>query len=211
MPYSKLSQLTLYIAAITIIGCAVSYFFIDQQLAFTVYYSLSQTCIYKIAKFIGGISEPTLWAALFLVLAVISSVCFIRHHHYKKLYIVTLSLFIAILVATFLKYALARYRPMLFLEQDRYGFHGFSIQSHFNSFPSGHAALAFAGLLSFSDAFNKKSLTITLIIVACIIAISRIVVTQHYLSDVLAGSYIGIFAYLWAKAFIAHRIPQQRD
>ena len=176
----------------------------DQPLAFTVYYSLSRTCVYGTAEFISRIAEPALWGALFLVLAVISSVCFIRHQHHKKLYIITLSLFIAILVATCLKYALVHYRPMLFLEQGLYGFHGFSLTKHFNSFPSGHAVLAFAGLLSVSNVFNKKSLTITLMIIACIIAISRIIVTQHYLRDVLAGSYIGIFAYLWAKTLINH-------
>jgi len=206
MAYSKLNQLTLYTACITFIACSVSYLFIDQPLASIAYYSLPKTYLYSIANFIGKISEPSLWAGLFLILAIISSICFIRHHHNKKLYIITLSLFIAILVATLLKYTLARYRPILFLEQNLYGFHGFSMKNSFNSFPSGHATLAFAGLLGFSNIFNKKSLTITLIMIACIIAISRIIMAQHYLSDVIAGSYIGIFAYLWAQAVISQKL-----
>lgn len=205
MDYSKLNQLTLYTACMTFIACSVSYLFIDQPLASIAYYSLPKTYLYNIADFISTISEPSLWAGLFLILAIISSICFIRRRHHHKLYIITLSLFIAILVVTLLKYTLARYRPILFLEQNLYGFHGFSMKNHFNSFPSGHATLAFAGLLGFSNIFNKKSLTITLIMIACIIAISRIIMAQHYLSDVIAGSYIGIFAYLWAQAVIAQK------
>ena len=138
------------------------------------------------------------------MLFIITSIYFIYKKHNIKLYIMTISLFITIFSISFLKYGLARYRPKLFIEHNLYGFHIFSINNSFHSFPSAHAALAFTGLLSLSSLFNRKNITMILIIISCIISISRILTEEHYLSDIISGSYIGIFSYFWVKSKFAN-------
>jgi undecaprenyl-diphosphatase len=58
------------------------------------------------------------------------------------------------------------------------------------SFPSGHSITAFA--VAFSVGFFYPDLQVPLLAVAVLIASSRIILGMHFLSDVLAGSLIGI-------------------
>jgi undecaprenyl-diphosphatase len=58
------------------------------------------------------------------------------------------------------------------------------------SFPSGHSITSFAIALSIGMFY--PDLQIVLLVVALLIASSRIILGMHFLSDVLAGSAIGI-------------------
>ncbi len=58
------------------------------------------------------------------------------------------------------------------------------------SFPSGHSITAFAVAVPLGLFYPY--LQTTLLAVACLIAISRIVLGMHFLSDVIAGSAIGV-------------------
>lgn len=69
-------------------------------------------------------------------------------------------------------------RPVLFFPSDRY------------SFPSGHALNAFAVGSVLTLAFPAG--TLPLLLVAASVASSRVFLGLHFLSDVLAGSAIGI-------------------
>jgi membrane-associated phospholipid phosphatase len=59
-------------------------------------------------------------------------------------------------------------------------------------FPSGHATISFA-LLAFVVSMDIPQLILWFAIGAAAIAISRIAVGVHYLSDVIVGSLIGYF------------------
>lgn len=63
-----------------------------------------------------------------------------------------------------------------------------------SSFPSGHTASAFAGAIGFLCALEKKQKlwAIPAIVLALLIALSRIYVCVHYPSDVFAGLIIGV-------------------
>ena len=69
---------------------------------------------------------------------------------------------------------------------------------HF-SFPSGHTITAFA--ITTVVSLFYPSLLVLMLFVACSIALSRIVLGMHFLSDVVAGAGIGI-----ALAFGAARL-----
>ena len=62
------------------------------------------------------------------------------------------------------------------------------------SFPSGHATNMFTGTLILSSVYRK--LQIPLIIIAILVAYSRIYVGVHYPLDVLIGSFLGILCAL---------------
>ncbi|WP_119343604.1 phosphatase PAP2 family protein [Facilibium subflavum] len=204
MQKRRLSKITLVYGIITAFLCLISYFFIDRILALFIQQNLlDYRFVYTIGKLLGKIFDPSVWAVVFIILFLCTMwQFFILKKPNKRLYVFTLSLFIAIVVASILKYTLARYRPDLYLQYGQYGFHWFSRQHDFNSFPSGHAVLNFAGLLALGYFLNRKKCTYIFIALALIITLSRVMMDAHFLSDIFAGSYIGIFSYLWAKSLL---------
>lgn len=60
------------------------------------------------------------------------------------------------------------------------------------SFPSGHTATAFALFTGLSLWVRKGWIKVGLFFPALAVAFSRIYLMQHFLSDVLAGSFIGV-------------------
>ena len=61
------------------------------------------------------------------------------------------------------------------------------------SFPSGHTASSFAAVVPILADRNTRRLGIVALVVAILMALSRIYVCVHYPSDVLAGVIVGIF------------------
>ncbi len=95
------------------------------------------------------------------------------------------------LTADVIKVVLCRARPKLLLEQGIYGFDlfGWHLKHAWQSFPSGHSATALSAALSLSLLYPR--LRPAFIAAAVVIAASRVVLCQHYLSDVVAGSALG--------------------
>lgn len=90
-----------------------------------------------------------------------------------------------------LKVILGRARPKLFLQQGIYGFDLFHLhfEHPWTSFPSGHSATALSAAMTLSLLFPRYRLLF--LTGALLIAASRIVLCQHFLSDVVAGSIFG--------------------
>jgi len=100
----------------------------------------------------------------------------------SAVFAILLSIVVTALVVIVIKYTLRRERP-----RDPTGF--VTIQYDKYSFPSGHSARmsSLAGAVLF---FNLP-LGIVLSIAAVMIAAARVVVSVHYLSDVIAGLLLG--------------------
>ena len=108
---------------------------------------------------------------------------------------------LSFILCTVLKFILARYRPELYFTQGFYGFHFFSLKHSLNSMPSGHATLAFAGFYALAKIARRKVLTILLLVIASLIAFSRLVIVAHYPSDIIFGTYLGLLSVYWVGAF----------
>lgn len=70
------------------------------------------------------------------------------------------------------------------------------------SFPSGHTASSFAAAAALY--FSRKKLWIPAVILAGLIAFSRLYLYVHYPTDVLAGAVIGILMG-WIASMLVHR------
>ncbi|MGI8891741.1 MAG: phosphatase PAP2 family protein [Chthoniobacterales bacterium] len=99
------------------------------------------------------------------------------------------------LVARGVKIATGRARPSV---KQELGWNGPRLSSKYNSFPSGHTAAttAFFGVLFFAN----RRLALALSPIPLLIAVSRMYVAAHYLSDVVCAAVLGLFcAWLCAR------------
>lgn len=114
----------------------------------------------------------------------------------KNLLYCCLTVTIAMLIGETLKWFFGRYRPVMFFEQGLYGFSWFADKGKMHSFPSGHNMRIFSLMTALSFVWPKAR--IPLIGLACIVGASRVLVTRHYPSDVVAGAFVGIIVAAWA-------------
>lgn len=64
-------------------------------------------------------------------------------------------------------------------------------QLSMKSFPSGHSTTAFAIMICLTFLIKNNLLKLLFFILAALIAYSRVYLSQHFLNDILAGSFIG--------------------
>jgi undecaprenyl-diphosphatase len=115
-------------------------------------------------------------------------------------------LFLAIalpgLVITIVKRIIGRARPGI-AGEDVFLYKLFLWRPEYASFPSGHATTAFAAAVAFGALWPRlRPLMWTY---AAVIALSRIVVTAHHPSDVLAGAIAGAVGALLVRDWLAAR------
>jgi len=138
------------------------------------------------------------YLATFFVLAV-----FFRHAKPNKLWedrfwFLLSCLVIANIICGVLKVILGRARPSMWFENHLYGFYGFQGKAPFWSFPSGHTTTIMAVAFGMSVVFPRHCYAF--IIAGLSVAVSRILLTHHYLSDVLSAAYLTLLEvgfFLW--------------
>jgi membrane-associated phospholipid phosphatase len=169
---------TVIATGITAVIYLVLYFFFDKAIDLWIQHNCSNT--------------------LCFILIIISDPSMKRRSTRYVLYICT-SASIAIIIGDGLKYLLGRYRPIMLFEHNLYGLHFFSSEWALNSTPSGHTVRAFSLLTAASLLYRR--FTFIFISLAALIGASRVIVTDHYPSDVLFGAFIGIFSASWTYRY----------
>jgi membrane-associated phospholipid phosphatase len=104
------------------------------------------------------------------------------------------------LAGTILKRMIGRFRPSEF---GPLAFDPFSWHSAYASLPSGHTTTAFAALVAFGVLFPR--LRAVFWVYALTIAVSRVIVSAHFPSDVLAGAAFGAFGAIFIRDWFALR------
>lgn len=175
------------IGGAVLLFCIFSYFYLDREIAvyfhahsFPMLDSLSQILT------IFGLSFVDFSALIFL---------FFFFRYLKKdvqgenaIKFLLLCLGIATFIAVVFKVLLSRARPELWFLDNLYGFYGFKLQGDFWSFPSGHTTIAIS--LSLGLGFLYPRFCIAFFLFGLAVAFSRVILTFHYLSDVVATTYL---------------------
>ena len=122
---------------------------------------------------------------------------FLTRDAYAKLknsnaFLVFCSLVLSGVVVEILKFVIGRARPIFFDEFGIVGFFPGTFEWAFNSMPSGHTALSFAGLVMLGMLMPRfKVLTWGL---AFLIGLSRVAIGAHWPTDVILGAFVGMVA-----------------
>jgi undecaprenyl-diphosphatase len=108
------------------------------------------------------------------------------------------------LFATVIKNVIGRGRPFV-AGSDIWAYQPLTWQARYASFPSGHATTAFAALVAIGAIFPQARALMW--IYAVLIGFSRVIITAHHPSDVIAGAIVGAGgAYLVCNWFAARRL-----
>jgi undecaprenyl-diphosphatase len=116
-------------------------------------------------------------------------------------------LFVAIgvpgLFVNVVKHIFGRARPGVGGSLDPFLFSPFSWPAAYAGLPSGHAATALSVLVAFGTLWPRGRTLLW--VYALLIAASRVAVTAHYPSDVLAGALVGVVGALLVRRWFALR------
>lgn len=164
---------------------------------------------------------PTIWGILSLILALVLavvsfSIAHTKGEHLKELKKNALLLIVLIIseviVVNIFKgvWARPRMRSITDISEFKhwYEISGWTNDNELKSFPSGHTAngfvaIAYMTFIPYIKNVKLKNYMILAITWGVLVALSRVVLGAHFLSDVLVGGYITIFLFiLWESIII---------
>jgi membrane-associated phospholipid phosphatase len=117
----------------------------------------------------------------------------------KRILFIFISISASGLINMLVKWIAGRNRPINFFNSGIFGFDYFHTVYELTSFPSGHTVTVFSLAAAVSILFPRTS--IVAFIIAISIGMTRIIITSHYLSDVIAGAGIGILSTMIVKYY----------
>ena len=180
----------------------ICYSWVDVPVAQWMQQHMQNTLWFHLSGIIKKVFSPTNWFMLALLSLIIGCLIYYgkkRPNAAQSWLFFSAAYFFAFILGFILKFIFARYRPELYFQSGLYGFHFFKIKEAFNSTPSGHALANFAALYAIACIMHKRTITILLMLLASVIAFSRLIVLDHYVSDVIFGVYLGILSVYWMK------------
>jgi len=102
------------------------------------------------------------------------------------------------LAADFLKILIGRTRPVLLFRHDDFTWTGLTLHADHWSLPSGHTTTIAALATALTILWPRH--VAAYVLLAGLVALSRIGLTEHYLSDTIAGGWLGIVVTLYVTA-----------
>jgi len=185
-------------AGLISILCGLVALLIDRALAHFIYDHVNAR-VHKALDSITHYAKAGHWLAAAILALIVAAV--MRHFdvlkievemlvNYSLAFIASLTLGSAVLHV--IKLVLGRRRPRDDMEMGLYGFMPMAFNPDYNSFPSGHALTICCVAVIFTCVW--PTLWPVWFGVAAILAVTRALLTAHFLSDVLIGAGIGLIA-----------------
>jgi len=164
----------------------LSYTYVDIPVA-KFFHSLHRDSFYALCNFLTHLGESQWYLIPSLLLFFV--------YRRSDALIARASLFIFASVAAsgilvnLVKMIFGRMRPKLFFNEGLYGFDWFHVGYAYASFPSGHATTLIGAWFAF--ALISPKYRIPFLVTGVLLALTRAVLSAHYISDILAGGALG--------------------
>lgn len=117
---------------------------------------------------------------------------------------ILLSIVVSGILCDILKIVFSRARPNELFSDQMYGLYFWQFHSGFWSLPSGHVTTIAA--LSTAGYFLLPRFLWAFMFLFISVALSRIIVQAHYLSDVMVGAYLGFAISVWLYSLFIHKV-----
>ncbi|WP_133126935.1 phosphatase PAP2 family protein [Legionella nagasakiensis] len=167
----------------------LSFLYFDQPIAFF-FYDLDLDAHVPFLKWITNLGLGGIYFVSLFLLAFVFRYVYRKPQWEAQAWFLWLCVVIPSLVCLVLKITLGRARPHLLFYDGLYGFYGLKTHASYWSLPSGHTTTMMGFVFGLSILFPRYGYAF--IIGGLTVALSRILLTNHYLSDVLAASYLAL-------------------
>ena len=162
--------------------------------------------VYKISREITNVGLSGHYFLLSLLAVILSRTVFRRLSYFKsrpglekQIEAWSLFLFRALvvigIVCNIIKFIFGRQRPHSAENFENLNFDPFTLNEHWLSFPSGHTQVLFTLGTFFSLLWPKH--TLWFLLLAGLLAFTRVTTFQHFCSDFVAGATLGYLGTLW--------------
>jgi len=182
-----------------VILAALSFVFIDKSLALFVHHHLNHL-VDNIATDFTFLGYSGKYIIVFAIMFLAGRFVVKKPTLAKAGLLLLLAVIVPGLFCDILKMLLGRARPDMLYQHGMYGFYFLQIHARLWSFPSGHSTTIAGVMVALSLLLPR--FWWAFISVAVIVALSRIIVAAHYLSDVMIGLYLGTVGTVWVYSFL---------
>ena len=183
----------------------ISFFYFDKPVAYF-FHKLDLKQHYSVVYWITNLGIGAVDLTLLFLFAL-----FFRYIHRNKQsearsWFLFLCVLIPNLICVVLKTLLGRARPELLFDKSLYGFYGLHTNSQFWSLPSGHTTTVMGLFLGLGILFPRYFLAC--MVAALVIIATRVLLADHYLSDVVTTACLTVIEIGILRAIIRKRVNQ---
>jgi len=191
-----------FISIVVTIFAIISFLFLDKTIAYY-FHNHIKDGIYHFIKLLSKLGQ----AEYFLIPSLLVYLIYKNRDEFikKSMILIFSSVVISGIIVNIIKIIFGRARPPLLFKEDIFGFTWFHFGHLYASFPSGHTTTAFSGFIALAFIFPKYKYLF--VIFAIIIALTRVLLSMHYLSDVLMGSLLGS----WTTYLLYKKIFKEKN
>ena len=214
---NRSQQYLIIYTAFSLLLSVGSYYFLDKPIT-RFFHALAGSKVEMIFDYITEFGEGFYWivypGGIYLIYRISKKItagpAWLRKHleedrefRMQAMAFVAMVAVISGIAVNLLKLVFARYRPIEYFLNDKFGFSWFDYGYRIASFPSGHSATALSVALAFALIFPRFKFVIMAL--GVLVLFSRVVVVEHYLSDVIMGGYVGVITtlYLYQKFYMS--------
>ncbi|HXN09601.1 MAG TPA: phosphatase PAP2 family protein [Steroidobacteraceae bacterium] len=191
--------LPLGLIALVTAGLGLMMQYVDRPLAHC--FALHAGPLFQVASFLTRFGNALWWLLPSLALFLVARFIWRSPAWAARALFVFTSVAVCGILVDLIKLLAGRARPELWFSQGIYGFSYPHLQALYQSFPSGHAACASSAGVALSLLFPRhRPLWVA---VALVLGLTRVIVTAHYLSDVVAASLLAALIVLELRRVFA--------
>ncbi|MDI9817694.1 MULTISPECIES: phosphatase PAP2 family protein [unclassified Legionella] len=165
----------------------LSFLYLDVPLA-EFFYSVDLRSSFPLISWITKLGLGVIYIPSFFLLALFFRYIRQNQEWEARAWFLFMCVSIPGIVCGFLKIIFGRARPALLFENHFYGFYGLQTKAPFWSFPSGHTTTIMGVVFGLSILFPRYCYAF--ILTGLTVALSRVLLTHHYLSDIMAAGYL---------------------
>jgi len=185
-----LATMTKPLVAISFMGLIVcSFLYLDRPIAYY-FHNLDLRTNLSILNWVTRLGIGALYFIVLLLLALIFRYLRPNPQMEIRAWFLWLCVLIPSIICFVLKVLFGRARPGLLFDEQLYGFYGLKLHAPFWSFPSGHTTTVMGLVFGLCVLFPRY--LYAFIVAGVLIVSSRILLTHHYLSDVLIATYLAL-------------------